>query len=182
MVALLTNNTLVSVPSYTEPRPRPLARPPNGEIHSWAAMSPAQTQSRTVEVLLSIGKTVYVVDAAEFEDRFLDVGPFSHIAVSPDGRFVALYADTGKVHVVTADFQARMVEHDSGSKIPPRSLSWCGEDALIAWEDEVHVVGPDGSDVSYVYHGGRVHVITGDFIPFALPSQQTYVLVFLVFD
>ncbi|KAL7626682.1 Vacuolar protein sorting-associated protein 16 [Parahypoxylon ruwenzoriense] len=159
MVALLTNNALISVSSYDEPRPKALVPPPEGEVHAWAIISPSFTLSRSVEVLLSIGKTVYVVDATECEDRFLDIGPFSHISVSPNGKFTALYATDGKAHVITADFQSRLSEHDSRSQLTPKYLEWCGNDAVvIAWEDEVNVVGPGNAVASYVYEG-RVHVI-----------------------
>lgn len=159
MVALLTNNALISVSSYDEPRPKALASPPEGEVHAWAIISPSFTLSRSVEVLLSVGKTVYVVDKTECEDRFLDIGPFSHINVSPNGKFAALYAADGKAHVITSDFQSRLSEHDSRSQLTPKYLEWCGNDAVvIAWEDEVNVVGPNNAVASYVYEG-RVHVI-----------------------
>ncbi|KAI0145889.1 vacuolar protein sorting-associated protein 16 [Hypoxylon sp. NC0597] len=159
MVALLTNNALISVSSYDEPRPKALASPPEGEVHAWAIISPSFTLSRSVEVLLSVGKTVYVVDKTECEDRFLDIGPFSHISVSPNGKFAALYAADGKAHVITSDFQSRLSEHDSRSQLTPKYLEWCGNDAVvIAWEDEVNVVGPNNAVASYVYEG-RVHVI-----------------------
>ncbi|KAI0850903.1 vacuolar protein sorting-associated protein 16 [Daldinia vernicosa] len=159
MVALLTNNILISVSSYDEPRPKALASPPEGEVYAWALISPSFTLSRSVEVLLSIGKTVYVVDKTDCEDRFLDIGPFSHIGVSPNGKFAALYATDGKAHVITADFQSRLSEHNSGSQLTPKYLEWCGNDAVvIAWEDEVNVVGPNNAVASYVYEG-RVHVI-----------------------
>ncbi|KAI1185917.1 vacuolar protein sorting-associated protein [Nemania serpens] len=159
MVALLTNNALVSVSSYDEPRPKLLAVPPEGEIHAWTIISPSFTLSRSVEVLLSIGKTIYVVDATECEDRFLDIGPFTHISASPNGKFIALYAADGKAHVITSDFQDRLSEYDSRSQITPKYLQWCGNDAVvIAWEDEVNVVGPKSAVTSFVYEG-RIHVI-----------------------
>ncbi|KAI0539836.1 vacuolar protein sorting-associated protein [Xylaria digitata] len=159
MVALLTNNALVSVSSYDEPRPKLLATPPEGEIHSWTIISPRFTLSRSVEVLLSIGKTVYAIDAADCEDRFLDIGPFTHISASPNGKFAALYAADGKAHVITSDFQDRLSEYDSRSQITPKYLQWCGNDAVVvAWEDEVNVVGPNSAVASLVYEG-RVHVI-----------------------
>ncbi|KAH9906444.1 vacuolar protein sorting-associated protein 16 [Xylariomycetidae sp. FL2044] len=159
MVALLTNNALVSVASYDEPRPKTLASTPDGEVHAWTIIPPAHTLSRSVEVLLSIGKTVYVVDATDCEDRFLDIGPFTHISVSPNGKFAALYAADGKAHVITADFQSRLSEYDSRSSITPKYVEWCGNDAVVvAWEDEVNVVGPHKPVATYVYEG-RVHVI-----------------------
>lgn len=159
MVALLSNNALVSVASYDEPRPKLLASPPDGRVHSWAIIAPNYTLSRSVEVLLSIGQTVYVADATECEDRFLDIGPFTHIAVSPNGKFAALYTETGRAHVITSDFQTRLSEHDSRSKIPPKYLQWCGNDAVvIAWEDEVHVVGPNGA-VARFFYDNRIHLV-----------------------
>ncbi|GAB1320351.1 Vacuolar protein sorting-associated protein 16 [Madurella fahalii] len=160
LVALLSNNALVSVSSYDEPRPKLLASPPEGQVHSWNIIPPAYTLSRSVEVLLSIGQTIYMSDATECEDRFLDIGPFTHIAVSPNGRFCALYTATGKAHVITSDFQSRLSEHDSKSKIAPKYFEWCGNDAVvIAWEDEVHLVGPSGSLATFFYDSGRVHLV-----------------------
>ncbi|CAG9993459.1 unnamed protein product [Clonostachys byssicola] len=160
MVALLGNNTLVAVSTYKEPRPKLLATPPEGEIHSWAIISPDHTLSRSVEVLLSIEKTVYVVDATECDDRFLDIGPFSHISVSPDGRFVNLYGENGKAHIISSDFQERIFEHDSDSQTPPKYVEWCGSDAIIAWEDEVHVIGSGEASISYIYDSTRVHIVS----------------------
>ncbi|KAL3423212.1 vacuolar protein sorting-associated protein [Phlyctema vagabunda] len=158
-VALLSNNQLIAVSRYEEPRPKLLATAPEGEVHSWTVIPPAYTLSRSVEVLLSIGETIHVVDAQESEDRLLDIGPFTHISVSPNGRYVALYTGTGKAYVITSDFQSRLSEHNSKSKIPPKDLQWCGNDAVvIAWEDEVHIIGPKNAAAKYFYDG-RVHLI-----------------------
>ncbi|KND89060.1 putative vacuolar protein sorting-associated protein 16 [Tolypocladium ophioglossoides CBS 100239] len=162
MVALLGNNSLVTVSSYAEPRPKLLATAPEGEgeIHAWAIISPDHTLSRSVEVLLSVGSTVFVVDATDCEDRFLDIGPFSHISVSPDGRYVNLYGKNGKAHVISGDFQDKLFEHHSDSQTPPQYVEWCGSDAIIAWEDEVHIIGPGVQSSSYIYDSTRVHVIS----------------------
>jgi vacuolar protein sorting-associated protein 16 len=166
LVALLNNNALVLVSSYDEPRPKLLAPPPEGQVHSWSIIPPAYTLSRSVEVLLSINQTIYVSDASECVDRFLDIGPFTHIAVSPNGKYLALYTATGKAHVISSDFQDRYSEHDSRSKIPPKYFEWCGNDAVvIAWEDEVHLVGPSGSMATFFYDSGRVHIIPGTSHP-----------------
>lgn len=148
---------------YEEPRPTLLAAPPEGDVHSWAIIPPAYTLSRSVEVLLSIGQTIYVVDSAESEDRQLDIGPFTHLSVSPNGKFVTLYTEEGKAFVITSDFQNRLSEYNSRSRIPPKDLQWCGNDAVvIAWEDEVHVVGPNNAAAKYFYEG-RVHLIAGKY-------------------
>ena len=102
-----------------------------------------------------------MADATECEDRFLDIGPFINISVSPNGKFAALYTRTGTAHVITGDFQNRLSEHNSRSKISPKYVEWCGNDAIIiAWEDELHVAGPGGATAEYFYDG-RIHVIRG---------------------
>ncbi|KYK61842.1 vacuolar sorting protein [Drechmeria coniospora] len=172
MVALLGNNSFVAVSSYAEPRPKLLAAAPDGEIHSWAIISPDHTLSRSVEVLVSVASTVYVLDAADCEDRMLDIGPFSHISVSPDGRHANLYGKDGKAHVISSDFQEKLFEHDSGSRTAPKYVEWCGGDALIAWEDEVHIIGPGDQSLSYIYDSTRVHVISGADAPSSLPPPR----------
>ena len=161
MVALLGNNTFVTVSSYTEPRPKLLAAAPDGEIHSWDILSPDHTLSRSVEVLLSAGSTVHVLDATDCEDRMLDDGPFSHISVSPDGRRVTLWGSDGRAHVISSDFQDKFFTHLSGSQTPPKYVAWCGGDALVAWEDEVHIIGPGDQSSSFIYDSTRVHVLSG---------------------
>lgn len=147
-MALLGNNKLVSVSRYDEPRPRLLANPQLGEneIHSWALIPPNYTLSRHVEVLVATGATILVVDASESQDQVLQQGPFSHIAVSPNGKFVALYTSEGKVWVISSDFQDNLSEYDTGmGSDKPIDVQWCGNSSVVlVWENEVHMVGPGG--------------------------------------
>lgn len=146
LVALLSNNQLIVVPKYDEPRPKLLASCPEGEVSSWSLIPPAHTLSRSVEVLLAVDKTVFLIDSTDTEDKILQDGPFKHTSVSPSGRFVALLTGEGKLWVVSNDFQNKFSEYDSKSRVPPNSMSWCGDDAVVlAWEDEIHLVGPNGN-------------------------------------
>ncbi|KAK3113378.1 Vacuolar protein sorting-associated protein 16 [Teratosphaeriaceae sp. CCFEE 6253] len=157
-VALLGNNRLVVVTRYEEPRPQLLASAPAGEVMSWTVIPPEHTSSRSVEVLLAIGKTVYV-DAAECEDRGLEAGPFRHIGVSPNGKFIALYTEDSKVWVISSDFQDRLSEYESKVKTPPKDLQWCGNNAVVlAWEDELHLIGPNGA-ASKFYYDSFMHLL-----------------------
>ncbi|RKF53189.1 putative vacuolar protein sorting-associated protein 16-like protein [Golovinomyces cichoracearum] len=159
-VALLSNNNLISVSQYKVPRPKLLTTPFDDEIYSWALIPPTYPLSRSVEVLINVGQTIYTVDASECEDRMLDIGPFIHISVSPNSKFVALYTKTGMVYVVTSDFQTRLSEYNTNSVIHPKDLQWCGNDAVvIAWEDEVQIIAPNNSAAKYFYDG-RVHLIS----------------------
>ncbi|KAI9878615.1 MAG: hypothetical protein M1830_000382 [Pleopsidium flavum] len=158
-VAILSNNRLISVSSYNEPRPKLLAVPPEDRVHSWTLIPPAYTLSRSVEVLLALGQSIYVVDTSESEDRMLQNGPFKHISVSPDGRYVTLYTEDGKVWVISSDFQNKLSEYDSKAKTLPKDVQWCGNSSVVlAWEDEVHMVGPNGAASKYFYDGW-VHLI-----------------------
>ncbi|MCJ1248988.1 hypothetical protein MMC30_006209 [Trapelia coarctata] len=158
-VAMLSNNHLIAVSQYFEPRPKLLAIPPDGTVHSWSLIPPAYTLSRSVEVLLAIEKTIYVVDSSEAEDRILQNGPFKHVSVSPNGRFVTLYTEDAKVWVISNDFQKKLSEYDSKAKTLPKDVQWCGNNSVVlAWEDEVHMVGPNGAALKYFYDGW-VHLL-----------------------
>lgn len=99
--------------------------------------------SRSVEVILAIEKTLYVVDATDAEDRDFSAGPFRHISVSPKGEFLAFYTDDGKVWVVSGDWSEKLSEYNSRAKTVPKDMQWCGSNAVaLAWEDEVHLIGP----------------------------------------
>lgn len=112
-----------------------------------------------MEVLLAVDKTVFLVDTTEAEDKILQDGPFKHVSVSPSGRLVALFTSEGKLWIVSNDFQSKLSEYDTKSRVAPSSVNWCGDDAVIlAWEDEIHLVGSNGTASKY-YYDGRVHVI-----------------------
>lgn len=107
-------------------------------------------------MLLAIGETIYVADPSDCEDRMLQNGPFTHVAASPNGRFVSLYTEDGRVWIVSSDFQDKISEYDSGSKTPPKDLQWCGDDAVVlAWEDEAHLIVVGTGDSSAKLVSGR---------------------------
>ena len=124
-----------------------------------------------MEVLLALDQTIYVVDSSEAEDRLLQNGPFRHVSVSPNGKFVTLYTEDGKVWVISSDFQEKLSEYDSKARTIPKDVQWCGNNSVaLAWEDEVHMVGPSGAALKYFYDGwvhllpdvDGVRLITGD--------------------
>lgn len=159
-VALFGNNNIVAVTRYDEPRPQLLAPSPQGQVISWTVIPPEYTSSRSVEVLLALERTVYVVDAVECEDRGLEAGPFRHISVSPNGKFIALYTEDRKVWVISSDFQERLSEYQSDIKTPPKDLQWCGNNAVVlAWEDEIRLLGPNGAAATYDDFDSFVHLI-----------------------
>ncbi len=81
------------------------------------------------------------------------------MSVSPNGRFVTLYTEEGMVWVITTDFQDKVGEYDSKTKTIPKDVQWCGNDSvLLAWEDEVQMIGPNGAVLKY-YYDGWVHLL-----------------------
>jgi hypothetical protein len=159
-VALLGNNHLISVARYDEPRPKLLATPPSEPVVSWAIIPPAYSLSRSVEVILAIGATLYVVDATDAEDRDFSAGPFRHIAVSPRGEFLAFYTDDGKVWVVSGDWSEKLSEYQSRVKTVPIDMQWCGSNAVaLAWEDEVHLIGPRSVATKFYFDASQVHLL-----------------------
>jgi hypothetical protein len=158
-VALLGNNHLISVTSYAEPRPKLLAIPPAEPVVSWGLIPPAYSLSRSVEVILAIGKTLHVIDATEAEDRNFDAGPFQHISVSPRAEFLAFYTEDGKVWVVSGDWSEKLSEYDSRVKTMPKDMQWCGSNAVaLAWEDEIHLIGPRSAATKF-YYDSWVHLL-----------------------
>ncbi|KAF2196997.1 vacuolar protein sorting-associated protein 16 [Delitschia confertaspora ATCC 74209] len=158
-VALLGNNHLIAVSRYDEPRPQLLAKPPTDDVISWSIIPPAYSLSRSVEVVLAIGQTLYVVDATDAEDRDFTAGPFRHISVSPRGEFLAFYTEDGKVWVVSGDWSEKLSEYNSGAKTVPKDMQWCGSNAVaLAWEDEVHLIGPKSVATKF-YYDAWVHLL-----------------------
>ncbi|KAK3809948.1 MAG: Vps16, N-terminal region-domain-containing protein [Benniella sp.] len=161
LVALTGNFQLVSVTNFDEPTPILLADPEIHEPpHSWAIIPPKYTLSRHVEVLLAVNSTILVVDGTvEVRDERLQQGPFARMAVSPNGKFLALFTSEGKLWVVSTDFQKSLSEFETKSMIPPLQLAWCGTDSVILyWEKIVLMVGPFGGWIKYTYDDA-IHLV-----------------------
>lgn len=163
LVALLQNSQLVTS-QFNHPQPTLLASPPQHEnILSWTVIPP-QSSVRHIEVLLAARMTILVADQLEVQDQVLQQGPFSHIALSPNGRFLALYttaSGSGRVWVVYSDFQKAISDltiPGSGSDVDGavRQLAWVGNDAVaVSWEGgRVVIIGPTGGYLEYMYNEG----------------------------
>lgn len=153
-VALLSNNTFVSVSRYEDPNPRSLATGTFQEnsIHSWAIVPPFYQMGQHVEVLVSDNNTVLVIDTNEARDKFLEEGPFSHMAVSPNGDFIALFTKTGHLWVITSDFHRKLSDCKTSITGPPDQLVWCGNHAVaVVNSDEILLVGPEGGTLNLYF-------------------------------
>lgn len=163
LVAVLQSSQIVTT-QYNPPQPRLLASPPPHEnILSWTVIPP-QSSTRHVEVLLATRTTILVADQLEVQDQLLQQGPFSHMALSPNGRFLALYTSTngtGRLWVVYSDFQKGISDFtipggstDTDGAV--RQVGWVGNDAVVVtWEGgRVVVMGPTGGYLEYFFNEG----------------------------
>ncbi|CAI2176411.1 4285_t:CDS:10 [Funneliformis geosporum] len=153
LVALTGNFKLIVLTNFEEPRPHLMADPGlNDPPHSWTVIPPQYTLSRHVEVLLATGSTILTVDTKESQDQLLQQGPFTKMAVSPNGKFLALFTADGKLWVVSTDFNKNLSEFTTNSKAPPQQLIWCGTDSVVLyWDKIVLMVGPFGDYIKYSY-------------------------------
>ncbi|KAG2182766.1 hypothetical protein INT44_005746 [Umbelopsis vinacea] len=175
LVAMTGNYQLISVTNFEEPRPKQLADPGISEPpHCWTVILPQYTLSRHVEVLIATAATIIVVDGQDAVDQRLQ-GPFTKMAVSPNGKFLALFTSEGKLWVVSTDFQKNLSEFATKSGIPPQQLAWCGTDSVVLyWELStskiVLMIGPFGDWIKLSYDDAiylipeidGVRVITAD--------------------
>jgi hypothetical protein len=125
---------------------------------------PPQSSTRHIEVLLATHTTILVIDQVEVQDQLLQQGPFSHMALSPNGRFLALYTagnGSGRIWVVYSDFQKGISDFTIPSGTADtdgavRQIGWVGNDAVaISWEGgRVVVMGPTGGYLEYFYSEG----------------------------
>jgi hypothetical protein len=64
------------------------------------------------------------IKTARLIRQFLQDGPFTKMAVSPNGKCLALFTTEGKLWVVSTDFRKNLSEFGTKSKIPPQQLVW----------------------------------------------------------
>jgi len=74
------------------------------------------------------------------------------MAVTPNGKMLACFTESGNLWVCSTDFQKNLSEFDPKARKPPLQLVWCGTDSVILyWEKLLLMVGPYGDWVKYSY-------------------------------
>ncbi|CAN3374108.1 hypothetical protein DIURU_003259 [Diutina rugosa] len=111
-------------------------------------------------IYAAVGKSVARIDV-NIADNSYDVvdfgvteGPYTEIAVSPNGNLVALYSrQQATVSVVNHSFSQVLLQYTvAGDHASVSQMAWVGNDALaLAMRDEVRVVGPSQSHLSFFY-------------------------------
>ena len=117
---------------------------------AWCMLTPDQSTSRQVEVLMSSGATLLSIDQLDIQDQRFSHGPFSHIVPSPSGRFMALLTSNQpqKLYVVSSNYAETLSEYDLATEsetIQPKAVLWCGNNCVVlAWDTTIVLVGPFG--------------------------------------
>lgn len=76
------------------------------------------------------------------------------MAISPNGKFLALFTLDCRLWVVSTDFQTSLADFKTNSTGPPLQIGWCGNDSvLLHWEDTILMVGPSGDFLRFPYEG-----------------------------
>lgn len=133
-----------------------LARPPT----CMTVIPPQFNASGSPEVLLGTATgSIVVVDKKEAQDQLLEHGPFAKMVVSPSGGLVACFSDDGTLFVMTTEFDKNLSRFATKSKLPPKDMVWCGEEAVVLyWDRMILVVGHFGDFIKYGYESALVLV------------------------
>jgi len=149
----LADPRLASPPTAMAVLERGLAPNTASAASAAAGLEGLRAPPRCPEVLLATAsRTILVIDERDAHDQLLASGPFLRLAPSPNGKFIAAFAASGKLLVLASDFSRNLSELNTQSPRPPRQLVWCGADSLLLpWERLLLMVGPFGDSVKYSY-------------------------------
>jgi len=154
-VALLNNQEFVGLTGNKDLRTLEFSTPRVGEnqmIRSWGLLSPKHSLSGHLEVVVSAGPTILTLDTGECVDQDVTQGPFSHVCVSPEGDLVAAHGLDMKLFVMSSDFQRIFSTLSTDMSTPPSQISWCGNESIVlAWEDEIEIIGAYGGTLRYYF-------------------------------
>ncbi|ONK69968.1 uncharacterized protein A4U43_C05F28830 [Asparagus officinalis] len=74
------------------------------------------------------------------------------MAVSQNGKYLAMFTHDGRLLVVLTDFSRIIFEYTCETTLPPEQIAWCGLDSvLLYWDEMLLMVGPNGDPVRYMY-------------------------------
>ncbi|PVV03007.1 hypothetical protein BB560_002524 [Smittium megazygosporum] len=105
----------------------------------------------------------------------LQDGPFSHISISPSGKLVALMQKSGKLQVISSDFQklysetyptslpsfekSSVLNPNYNRKMLPLDVAWCGNDSVaVSYGTSVFLIGPFGGSIKFDFDSNAMLV------------------------
>lgn len=83
------------------------------------------------------------------------------MALSPNGKFLALLSESRRLLVISTDFQKSFVDFKPPDGDLIQGLSWCGQDAVVLfWPKNILVVGPLGEWFKYSLFDDHVQLVS----------------------
>ena len=112
--------------------------------HSWVVIDSDHSQSQSPEVLAAIDNgSVLNISYNSTKDLGISQGPFTKMAVSPNGKLLACFTRDGILWVVSSDFSKNLSQFDTQSKVDPDQMVWCGADSVVLyWDSILLMIGP----------------------------------------
>lgn len=94
-----------------------------------------------------------VQDYGESIESKVMQAPIVKMAVSPNGRFVACFTQSGWLCVCNANFSKTVLEFDTKAGVAPLQMVWCGDDCVVMqWNNlGLLMVGPYGDWIKFTY-------------------------------
>lgn len=156
-VAVLTSSyRFFLVNSVKEPKVRRLPEVPSLTVppSSWTIIS----EDRQIRILVAKDRELFVLKQSEqhalpvVPDFMEPISAIIEMSVSQNNRHVALFADSGRLWIGSADLRKRYCEFDTKCPSRPKQLVWCGTEAVIGyWDNVLLVIGRQGDHINYGY-------------------------------
>ncbi|KAJ3451823.1 vacuolar protein sorting vps16 [Anaeramoeba flamelloides] len=154
-VILTKKNRLFIVENLSQPRFEEYSVPENlGIVSDLEILQPKFSLTGHTEVFISnLAKNLFIIDndqtlEIEFEEMI------TNLKVSPTGRLLAYYTETGNLHVISTDFKSHFLEFQMNSKIKPKQIAWCSSDTVLLnfeKKNTLLMVAPSQSFLKYEY-------------------------------
>ncbi|KAL2315263.1 hypothetical protein POMI540_1304 [Schizosaccharomyces pombe] len=160
--ALLQNDTFISITGFEEPWRKTYASIPFNtleyyNIDSWALIPNPFSPDLGMDIVVTVGSHILQIDEQDSQLHSISsLQHVSHISISPNARYLALYESVGKVRVISSDFSKELLDlrlPETVAEASLKQMAWCGNDAVVlVHENLLTLVGPFGGSVPYLYN------------------------------
>ncbi|XP_077297658.1 vacuolar protein sorting 16 [Arctopsyche grandis] len=157
-IAIMTaSNRMFLVNNVSEPKVRQLPDLPRATERptSWCVLSSTTQVSgllvcRNTDVFkCQLGEAQPIPLKADISNLYTAI---LKIVTSQNGRYVALFTDSGCIWMGTSDLKIKYCEIETGYLKKPKQIVWCGNEAVIGnWDNVMVILSKSGKSMSYSY-------------------------------
>ncbi|KFP76710.1 Vacuolar protein sorting-associated protein 16, partial [Acanthisitta chloris] len=123
----------------------------------WAVLC----QDRVTMVLLAVGQDLFLLDNTSCSvvtppGLSPSAGPYVHMAVSFNHRYLALLTDSGHGWMGLATLKEKFCEFNSTIRAPPKQMVWCTRPrsrhraVVLAWDRQLMLLGNSSECIQFV--------------------------------